>query len=93
MVNTMQLLTAKPVIYLANLSEKDYLRKKNKWLAKVKAWIDDNTPGDQLIPFSVAMEERLALLDDAAKEEELKKLGGVSALSKIVTAGYQSLQL
>ena len=26
-------LTAKPVIYLVNLSEKDYARKKNKWLA------------------------------------------------------------
>ena len=25
-------LTAKPVIYLVNLSEKDYIRKKNKWL-------------------------------------------------------------
>jgi len=25
------LLTAKPVTYLINLSEKDYLRKKNKW--------------------------------------------------------------
>lgn len=30
-VNTLQLLTAKPVIYLVNLSEKDYVRKKNKW--------------------------------------------------------------
>lgn len=25
-------LTAKPVIYLVNLSERDYIRKKNKWL-------------------------------------------------------------
>lgn len=25
-------LTGKPVIYLVNLSEKDYIRKKNKWL-------------------------------------------------------------
>ena len=24
-------LTSKPVLYLINLSEKDYLRKKNKW--------------------------------------------------------------
>lgn len=30
-VNTLQLLTAKPVTYLVNLSEKDYIRKKNKW--------------------------------------------------------------
>jgi len=30
-VNGLQLLTAKPVTYLVNLSEKDYVRKKNKW--------------------------------------------------------------
>jgi len=24
-------ITAKPIIYLVNLSEKDYIRKKNKW--------------------------------------------------------------
>ncbi|GIQ88895.1 ribosome-binding ATPase YchF/Obg-like ATPase 1, partial [Kipferlia bialata] len=29
------LLTAKPVVYLVNMSQKDYLRKKNKWLKKV----------------------------------------------------------
>ena len=30
-VNSLQLLTAKSVTYLVNLSEKDYIRKKNKW--------------------------------------------------------------
>lgn len=55
----MMLLTAKPVIYLVNLSEADYERRKNKWLPKIKEWIDANNPGDPLIPFSVALEERL----------------------------------
>jgi ribosome-binding ATPase YchF (GTP1/OBG family) len=31
-LNTYLFLTAKPVIYLINLSAKDYGRKKNKWL-------------------------------------------------------------
>ncbi|MCV2423770.1 redox-regulated ATPase YchF, partial [Paucibacter sp. DJ4R-1] len=35
-VNTLTLLTAKPITYLVNLSEKDYVRKKNKWLPKIK---------------------------------------------------------
>ena len=35
----LQLITAKPVVYLVNLSEKDYIRKKNKWLAKLAAWV------------------------------------------------------
>lgn len=35
-LNTFQLITAKPVVYLVNLSERDFARKKNKWLAKIK---------------------------------------------------------
>ncbi|KAK7454523.1 hypothetical protein VKT23_011277 [Stygiomarasmius scandens] len=92
-VNGLQLLTAKPVTYLVNLSEKDYIRKKNKWLPKIKAWIDANNPGDPLIPFSVALEERLALMEPEEKEEEQKKIGATSALPKITHAGYASLDL
>jgi obg-like ATPase 1 len=92
-VNGLQLLTAKPVVYLVNLSEKDYIRKKNKWLAKIKAWIDEHNPGDLLIPFSVALEERLVPLDAAAQKAELEQLGTTSALGKITTAGYQSLHV
>ncbi|KAG9018253.1 hypothetical protein FRB90_011759 [Tulasnella sp. 427] len=91
-VNGLQLLTAKPVIYLVNLSEKDYVRKKNKWLPKIKAWIDENNPGDLLIPFSVALEERLAPLSAEEKAEEAKT-GAASALGKITTAGYAGLDL
>ncbi|KAJ3992614.1 P-loop containing nucleoside triphosphate hydrolase protein [Lentinula boryana] len=92
-VNSLQLLTAKPVTYLVNLSEKDYIRKKNKWLPKIKAWIDANNPGDPLIPFSVALEERLATMSDEEKVEEQKKVGAQSALPKITHAGYASLEL
>ncbi|TQE12053.1 hypothetical protein C1H46_002447 [Malus baccata] len=37
-LNTFQLLTAKPVVYLVNMNEKDYQRKKNKFLPKIHAW-------------------------------------------------------
>lgn len=95
-INNLQLLTAKPVIYLVNLSERDYVRKKNKWLAKIKAWIDENNPGDLLIPFSVALEERLlALGSPEAEAAELATLGDniTGALGKITTAGYDGLDL
>ena len=63
-------------------------------LAKIKAWIDENNPGDLLIPFSVSLEERLIQMpDDAAREEELKNLGTTGALNKITTAGYASLHV
>ncbi|KAI6025019.1 hypothetical protein PISMIDRAFT_27366 [Pisolithus microcarpus 441] len=91
-VNGLSLLTAKPVTYLVNLSERDYARKKNKWLPKIKAWIDTNNPGDALIPFSVALEERLSSLSDEEKAEAQKE-GAQSALGKITQAGYASLDL
>jgi len=92
-VNSLQLLTAKPVTYLVNLSEKDYIRKKNKWLPKIKTWIDSNNPGDPLIPFSVSLEERLVKVSDEDREAELKNIGTQSALGKITQAGYSSLDL
>ncbi|GEM06738.1 GTP binding protein [Rhodotorula toruloides] len=95
-INDLLLLTAKPVTYLVNLSERDYIRKKNKWLPKIKAWIDENAPGDILIPFSVALEERLAIEfadDEAGLKAELEKLGTQSQIGKIMKTGYQSLSL
>lgn len=92
-MNSLQLLTAKPVTYLVNLSERDYIRKKNKWLPKIKAWIDEHNPGDLIIPFSVALEERLSQMTDEERVEEEKKIGATSALGKITTAGYASLSL
>jgi obg-like ATPase 1 len=80
-----------------NLSERDFIRKKNKWLPKIKAWIDENNPGDHLIPFSVSLEERLVSMSDEDKVAESEKLGlpkgNPSALGKITTAGYTSLEL
>ncbi|BGP14669.1 hypothetical protein JCM10213_001621 [Rhodosporidiobolus nylandii] len=95
-INDLLLLTAKPVTYLVNLSERDYIRKKNKWLPKIKAWIDEHNPGDLLIPFSVALEERLAIEfgdDPVALNEELTKIGTSSQIGKIMKVGYQSLHL
>lgn len=92
-INGLQMLTAKNVIYLVNLSERDYIRKKNKWLPKIKAWVDENNPGDLILPFSVALEERLSRMTPEEEAAELEKLGTTSALNKIMTAGYQGLNL
>lgn len=92
-INGLHLLTAKPVIYLANLSEKDYLRKKNKWLPKIKAWIDENSPGDMMIPYSGAYEYRLTLASAEEKEQIQKENNAPSVLPKIIVNGYAALQL
>ncbi|GFR99738.1 Obg-like ATPase 1 [Elysia marginata] len=75
-LNTHLFLTSKPVIYLVNLSEKDYIRRKNKWLMKIKEWIDANDPGAQVILFSGALESKLLdLSTDEEREATLKELG------------------
>lgn len=90
-------LTSKPQIYLVNLSEKDYARKKNKWLMKIKQWVDNNDPTAVLIPFSGAFELNLMdMADDEARASYLKETyeGKVSsALDKIVTTGFKALGL
>lgn len=92
-INPLFLLTAKPIVYLVNLSEKDYIRQKNKYLPKVFEWIKENSPGP-LIPISASFEERLALMaDDSAAEEECKKLSTKSGLPKVITTMRQALNL
>lgn len=93
-INSMFLLTAKPCIYLINLSERDYVRKKNKHLLKIKEWIDQHSPGDLIIPISVSLEEKLANMEtDAERDAYLKEIGTVSALPKIITSMRQKLDL
>lgn len=89
----MQLLTAKPVIYLINLSEKDYIRQKNKHLATIKKWVDDNSPGDTIIPLSVSFEDRLTRMDESEVNEECKTLGTRSALPKVITTMRSAMDL
>ncbi|KAI8612367.1 putative GTP-binding protein [Chytriomyces sp. MP71] len=101
-INEMQLISAKPVVYLCNLSEKDYARKKNKWLVKIKAWIDENHPGDVLIPYSGTFENALSAFEtDAERTDYCTQVATkyeiptpvVSVLPKIITTGYSALRL
>lgn len=92
-LNKHLLLTSKPVIYLVNLSEKDYIRKKNKWLAKIKEWVDANDIGATIIPLSGELESKLLDMDPEESEKYLKEAKTQSALAKIITTGFKALQL
>ncbi|XP_071516315.1 obg-like ATPase 1 [Panulirus ornatus] len=81
------------MIYLVNLSEKDYIRKKNKWLMKIKEWIDANDPGAILIPFTGVFELKLVDMEPEAKSQFLQESYVTSALDKIIIQGYKALQL
>ncbi|KAJ5995462.1 Conserved hypothetical protein CHP00092 [Penicillium waksmanii] len=93
-INPLFLLTAKPVVYLVNLSEKDYIRQKNKYLPGLFEWCKTHTPGCPILPISACFEERLTLMqDDAAAEAECKKLGTKSGLPKAITTMRTALNL
>ncbi|XP_054709941.1 obg-like ATPase 1 [Uloborus diversus] len=86
-------LTSKPMIYLINLSEKDYIKKKNKWLPKIKEWVDKNDPRAAIIPFSGAFELKISEMEAEEKNKYLTEVGANSNLEKIIVTGYKSLQL
>uniref|UniRef100_A0AAR5P5V4 Nucleoside-diphosphate kinase n=1 Tax=Dendroctonus ponderosae TaxID=77166 RepID=A0AAR5P5V4_DENPD len=94
-LNRYLFLTSKPCIYLVNLAEKDYIKKKNKWLIKIKEWVDKNDPGSLIIPFSGAFEHKLVdeFDDPILRKKHLEEVGVPSALDKIIVQGYKALQL
>lgn len=91
-----QLITTKPVIYLVNLTMKDYLRQKSKYLPQIVKWVTEHggLPRD-VIPFSVEFEEKLYSMkeDPAAQEAFLKESKVKSRLGKMVTEGFTKLGL
>merc|ERR1711963_398577 len=93
LLNKHLFITAKPMIYLVNLSEKDFIRKKNKWLPKIKEYVDKNDPGATVIPFSGTFEAKLMDMseEEAKAFKEETKCAGV--LEKIIVQGYKALGL
>jgi len=90
-------ITTKPIIYLLNISKKDFIRGGNKHLKKIKEFITENG-GGLTVPFSIEFEEELKRLKDAGNEDGVKELleqlkGRGSSLPKIVQIGYTELNL
>ncbi len=88
----LQTLTAKPVLYVCNVSE-DEAATGNDWTEKVAAMAAQQ--GAQTVIISAKIEEEVAqLTDEAEKSEFLDALGlAETGLSGVVRAGYQLLDL
>lgn len=91
-LRTLNLLTAKPVIYLVNMSEEDFKKQKSKWLSKIKAWVEGKSK-DVIIPFSAALEQKLFEMGPEEAEEYCKDNKVRSMLPRIIKQGFQSLHL
>ncbi|CDF58138.1 redox-regulated ATPase YchF [Thermobrachium celere] len=88
------LLTSKPVLYVANLSEDDIINgyADNPLLNKVIEYAKNEN--SQVIPLCAKLEEEISMLSDDEKQEFLKDYGlDEPGLNKLIRASYSLLGL
>ncbi|ETO08785.1 yyaF/YCHF TRANSFAC/OBG family small GTpase plus RNA binding domain TGS [Reticulomyxa filosa] len=55
------LFTAKPVVFLVNVSMSDWEKGSNKFIGVIQEWVDKHFPGSAVIPFSAVFEAKVCL--------------------------------
>lgn len=90
-LNGLQLLTAKPVLYIANVAENEAATG-NTWTEKVKTYA--GLKKSAVVIISAAIEAKVAVLDPTEKAEYLELLGlQETGLSQVIGQGYKLLNL
>lgn len=92
MLNKYLFLTAKPIVYLVNLSTEDYIRKRNKWLPGIQKWVEEHG-GGPIIPYSVALEVNLFNMSPEERQKYLEDNKTTSMINRIIRTGYIILDL
>ncbi|HWP51376.1 MAG TPA: DUF933 domain-containing protein, partial [Clostridia bacterium] len=95
LLHDVPLLSSKPVIYAANLSEADLTNAAGGYNAFYQK-VCDIAKGEnaQVIPICAKIEEEIAELEDEDKQMFLEELGlHESGLDRLITAGYDLLGL
>ena len=88
------LLSSKPVLYVANISEEDLLsgNLENELVLKVKKYVEKENA--EVIVVCGKLEEEMAALSDEEKSEMLSEYGlGESGLDKLIHSSYKLLGL
>ncbi len=92
MIKHYNLLTLKPIIYMANVSENDLASGTNNYVEQVKEYAKGE--GAKVIVVCAKVEEELSELEDDEKQEFLEALGvAESGLDKLINASYSLLGL
>ena len=90
-IKNYSLLTKKPIIYMANVSEEDIVMG-NSYVKEVEEYASKE--GAKVVMLSAKVESELSELDDESKELFLTDLGlSESGLDKLITATYDLLGL
>lgn len=85
-------ITAKAVIYLANVSESDLPSMDNVYVQKVREFA--KVENNQVIPICAKLEEELASLDESEAQEYLESLGlKQPGLNRLIQVSFDTLGL
>ncbi|VEU22666.1 DEKNAAC103334 [Brettanomyces naardenensis] len=85
-LNRNHFLSTKPSVFLANISEEDYLNGTIPSLSGIEDWVSEFAPGSPVIPISAAYESKYA-------DEHPSAIEGKSALPEIITEMRKTLHL
>jgi GTP-binding protein YchF len=94
LLKPLALLTAKPVLYAANVTDHELTGDEGPHLKALRAAVAKSGEHAQIVPFSAKIEAELAELPPADREDFLASLGLTSAgLDRLIRAGYELLGL
>jgi GTP-binding protein YchF len=94
MLRPLTLLTAKPVLYAANVTDAELSGHEGKHLRALREAVAASGERAEIVPFSAKIEAELAELPPEDRAEFLASLGIVSAgLDRLIHAGYSLLGL
>ena len=88
------LLTAKPILYAANVNEDDLARGDGAWLAALRTAVQAHHEEAEIVLFSARFEAELAELSGEERREFLAQAGVTEpGLDRLIHAGYRLLGL
>ncbi|OLC04126.1 MAG: redox-regulated ATPase YchF [Gemmatimonadetes bacterium 13_1_40CM_69_22] len=88
------LLTAKPILYAANVDEHDLAAGGGKWIDRLRAAVQSHHEEAEIVPFSAKFEAELAELAGEERGEYLASAGvREPGLDRLIHAGYHLLGL
>ena len=94
MLTPLSLLTSKPVLYAANVTDSELHGDEGKHLRALREAVSASGEHAEVVPFSAKIEAELAELPPADRAEFLSSLGLESAgLDRLIHAGYHLLGL
>lgn len=88
------LLTAKPILYAANVNEDDLAAGGGQWIDRLKSAVQTHHEEAEIVPFSAKLEAELAELGAEERKEYLASAGvSEPGLDRLIHAGYRLLGL